>query len=46
MKILQWKNVKIELNKKLFFKIVDMGNACFANHHFTEDIQTREYRSP
>ncbi len=46
MKFLKWKNVKIELNKKLFFKIVDMGNACFASHHYTEDIQTREYRSP
>lgn len=23
-----------------------MGNACFSNHHFTEDIQTREYRAP
>jgi serine/threonine protein kinase len=46
MRFLQWKNVKIELNTKIFFKIVDMGNACFANHHFTEDIQTREYRAP
>eukprot|EP00126_Sphaerothecum_destruens_P015561 Sdes_comp9580_c0_seq1m1059 len=27
-------------------KIVDLGNACFANHHFTDDIQTRQYRSP
>ena len=46
MKILRWKNVEIELNRKLFFKIVDMGNACFSTHHYTEDIQTREYRSP
>lgn len=46
MRYLKWKNVKIELNKKLFFKVVDMGNACFSKHHFTEDIQTREYRSP
>ena len=23
-----------------------MGNACFVSHHFSEDIQTREYRSP
>lgn len=35
MSVLEWKNVKIKLNNKLFFKIVDMGNACFANKHFT-----------
>uniref|UniRef100_A0A7E4ZZM0 non-specific serine/threonine protein kinase n=1 Tax=Panagrellus redivivus TaxID=6233 RepID=A0A7E4ZZM0_PANRE len=27
-------------------KIVDFGNACYVNHHYTEEIQTREYRSP
>jgi serine/threonine-protein kinase SRPK3 len=27
-------------------KIVDFGNACYINHHYTEEIQTREYRSP
>jgi serine/threonine-protein kinase SRPK3 len=27
-------------------KIADLGNACWVNHHFTEDIQTRQYRSP
>ncbi|KAG2185590.1 hypothetical protein INT44_002383, partial [Umbelopsis vinacea] len=27
-------------------KIADLGNACWINHHFTEDIQTRQYRSP
>uniref|UniRef100_A0AC34FL66 Protein kinase domain-containing protein n=1 Tax=Panagrolaimus sp. ES5 TaxID=591445 RepID=A0AC34FL66_9BILA len=27
-------------------KIVDFGNACYTDHHYTEDIQTREYRSP
>jgi serine/threonine protein kinase len=46
MSILRWKNVEIQLNNRLFFKVVDMGNACFTNKHFTEDIQTREYRSP
>ena len=46
MGILVWKSVKIRLNNKLFFKIADMGNACFTNKHFTPDIQTREYRSP
>ena len=46
MSILRWKSVKIHLNEKLFFKLADMGNACFTDKHFTEDIQTREYRSP
>lgn len=27
-------------------KIADLGNACWVNHHFTDDIQTRQYRSP
>ncbi|KAH8360675.1 protein kinase dsk1-like [Drosophila serrata] len=27
-------------------KIADMGNACWFDHHFTDDIQTREYRAP
>jgi len=26
-------------------KIADLGNACWVHHHFTEDIQTRQYRS-
>lgn len=26
-------------------KIADLGNACWINHHFTDDIQTRQYRS-
>uniref|UniRef100_A0A2R5LMS7 non-specific serine/threonine protein kinase n=1 Tax=Ornithodoros turicata TaxID=34597 RepID=A0A2R5LMS7_9ACAR len=25
-------------------KIADLGNACWVQHHFTEDIQTRQYR--
>jgi hypothetical protein len=41
MSVLKWKNVKIKLNYNIFFKIVDMGNACFSNKHFTEGIQTR-----
>lgn len=27
-------------------KIADLGNACWVEHHFTNDIQTRQYRSP
>jgi serine/threonine-protein kinase SRPK2 len=29
----------------LSVKIADLGNACWTYHHFTEDIQTRQYRS-
>lgn len=27
-------------------KIADLGNACWYDEHFTNDIQTRQYRSP
>uniref|UniRef100_T1IHV6 non-specific serine/threonine protein kinase n=1 Tax=Strigamia maritima TaxID=126957 RepID=T1IHV6_STRMM len=27
-------------------KIVDLGNACWVNNHFSDTIQTRSYRSP
>ena len=27
-------------------KIIDFGNACWTYHHFTSDIQTRQYRCP
>eukprot|EP00954_Amorphochlora_amoebiformis_P021584 1347483-Amorphochlora_amoeboformis.AAC.1 len=27
-------------------KISDLGNACWIDKHFSEDIQTRQYRSP
>jgi len=26
--------------------IVDLGNACWTHRHFSDDIQTRQYRSP
>ena len=26
-------------------KIADLGNACWEHHHFTDDIQTRQYRA-
>lgn len=36
-----------ELNIEVIsVKIADLGNACWVNHHFTNDIQTRQYRSP
>ncbi|XP_010863582.1 SRSF protein kinase 3 isoform X2 [Esox lucius] len=30
---------------KIRIKIADLGNACWVHKHFTEDIQTRQYRS-
>ncbi|XP_075685714.1 SRSF protein kinase 1-like [Rhinoderma darwinii] len=30
---------------KLRVKVADLGNACWVHKHFTEDIQTRQYRS-
>jgi serine/threonine protein kinase len=27
-------------------KIVDLGNACWTHKHFSDDIQTRQYRAP
>ena len=28
------------------FKLADLGNACWVERHFSEDIQTRQYRAP
>ncbi|XP_015261057.1 PREDICTED: SRSF protein kinase 3, partial [Gekko japonicus] len=30
---------------KISVKIADLGNACWVHKHFTEDIQTRQYRA-
>jgi serine/threonine-protein kinase SRPK3 len=27
-------------------KVIDVGNACWVSEHFTNDLQTRQYRSP
>ncbi|KAM3138762.1 hypothetical protein pb186bvf_009141 [Paramecium bursaria] len=40
------KHIEIKLDESLQIKIVDLGNACWINKHFTNNIQTREYRSP
>ncbi|KAK5118148.1 hypothetical protein LTR62_004195 [Meristemomyces frigidus] len=37
---------KPELMDLISVKIADLGNACWVGHHFTNDIQTRQYRSP
>lgn len=35
-----------DLSELISVKIADLGNACWVGHHFTNDIQTRQYRSP
>ncbi|KAK7005972.1 kinase-like protein [Favolaschia claudopus] len=34
------------LAERITVKIADLGNATWTHHHFTDDIQTRQYRSP
>ena len=34
------------LGTDLRLKICDLGNGCWAHHHFSTEIQTRQYRSP
>ncbi len=35
-----------EIESTINTKICDMGNACWFTHHFSTEIQTRQYRSP
>merc|ERR1712232_788404 len=28
------------------YKVADLGNACWVERHFSDDIQTRQYRGP
>merc|ERR1719191_2671792 len=28
------------------YKLADLGNACWVDRHFSDDIQTRQYRAP
>ena len=35
-----------EIDPNLKIKIADLGNACWLDHHFSTEIQTRQYRSP
>ncbi|KAL4075210.1 kinase-like domain-containing protein [Scleroderma yunnanense] len=35
-----------EGREKITVKIADLGNATWVEHHFTDDIQTRQYRCP
>lgn len=41
--------VSLSLQERLMAatgKIVDFGNGCWTYKHFTDDIQTRQYRCP
>jgi serine/threonine-protein kinase SRPK3 len=35
-----------KIDENVAVKICDMGNGCWTYHHFTPEIQTRQYRSP
>lgn len=35
-----------KLTEDAILTIVDMGNGCWTHHHYTSEIQTRQYRSP
>ena len=37
---------KIPDSVEIQVKLCDMGNACYKTHHYSDIIQTREYRSP
>jgi serine/threonine-protein kinase SRPK3 len=36
----------LEASERITVKIADLGNATWTEHHFTDDIQTRQYRCP
>ncbi|KAF9522960.1 kinase-like domain-containing protein [Crepidotus variabilis] len=38
--------IEAPINEKITVKIADLGNATWIEHHFTDDIQTRQYRCP
>ena len=35
-----------KLDENFRMKICDLGNGCWTYHHFSTEIQTRQYRSP
>lgn len=52
-RLVRWKSKLSELSASQPFdmmqlraKVCDLGNACWTHKHFTDDIQTRQYRSP
>jgi len=41
-----YSSVSMDGFERITVKIADLGNACWTDHHFTDDIQTRQYRCP
>lgn len=39
-------NEMMNVTERITVKIADLGNATWVEHHFTDDIQTRQYRCP
>jgi len=39
-------NAAFDGSERITVKIADLGNATWTDHHFTDDIQTRQYRCP
>jgi hypothetical protein len=37
---------RLDDGRPLRCKVVDLGNACWTDRHFSDDIQTRQYRCP
>ena len=35
-----------KIDKSVRVKVADLGNGCWTFHHFSTEIQTRQYRSP
>lgn len=35
-----------KIDERVKVKVCDLGNGCWTHHHFSSEIQTRQYRSP
>lgn len=44
--IVRAKNRGPKINTDVNIKLCDLGNGCWTYHHFSSEIQTRQYRSP
>jgi len=45
--VMKWKDkINVKIDEDIKIRIVDFGNGCWVDKHFTDNIQTREYRSP
>ena len=46
MKPLDKSDVERMMEEDIQFKFCEIGNACYFDNHYSDIIQTREYRSP